>query len=388
MKSPIFRFAALVLATPAFFACLAEDLVVCGIPTTTLTHDGGNFTESEFRSVTFTLKADRQANIFFTLDGTPPKAETANCKNGPTFCGESPISNIPFVYDGMTLQYFAIDTCGNQERVKTDILRIDRAPTTVADPPPGLYNKPITVALTASDESAEVSAPTIYWTTDGSSPDPANPNVGKSVGAAQIPLQNSVTLKWFAIDNNNNQETEKTGQYTIDALPPLSEASPKSGFFDGAIDVVVKIVNDTGTLYLTTTGGIPLQNDPNGHTQTAALQTTLTLAESTILRFTSVDKAGNVEHAAGAYNQEIYVIDGLPAVIATPPGGTYSESELTITVTGAPASDTNLFFSIAGGAEAPYMGPFTIQGSEGADVVVTLRAQRTGQVQSVTKTET
>lgn len=78
----------------------------------------------------------------------------------------------------------------------------------------------------------------------------------------------------------------------------------------------------------------------------------------------------------------------MPAVIATPPGGTYSESELTITVTGAPASDTNLFFSIAGGAEAPYMGPFTIQGSEGADVVVTLRAQRTGQVQSVTKTET
>lgn len=364
-----FRFPTLLAAAVLAAGCdTADDAALGPVPVTRAIPAGGTFPISLDQRIC--LRSDRPAMIYFTLTGTVPDPQTANPRFGPTFVAPSPVCNIPIAFDGMPLQFFAIDTAGNQESVKLEQYRIDGPPICRATPEPGLYNRSLDVIIAADGGETAM----VLYTTDGSEPEEANPNAQRGPAPlGPIPLAASTQLRWRCIDEAGNAEAVRSGQYQIDTEPPTSGISPPGGEFltsAGEVPVEAKISitnNDTGLVYWTTNGGVPQPNDPQGHTSLAPLEARLTIAESTIVRFTSVDKAGNAEvHSdpAKPFNDAAFIIDNMPVVIASPPGGRYSEDSLEISLTGAPSAAV-VTYSINGAPYQTWAGtPFTISGRE------------------------
>lgn len=371
------RLTSLVVAAALATGCQSADDAELGpVPVTRAEPAGGTYPVRDDQRIC--LRTDRPAMIYFTLTGIVPDPQTANPRFGPTFVARSPVCNIPIAFDGMPLQFFAIDAAGNQEGVKLEQYRLDGPPTCRATPEPGLYNRSVDVIIAADGgEAAQV-----FYTTDGSDPEEANPNAQRGPAPlGPIPLASSTQLKWRCVDEAGNVEATRSGQYQIDTEPPTSGISPPGGDFLSAddevpVEAVISITNnDTGLVYWTTNGAAPKPNDPQGHTSLAALQARLSIDESTIVRFTSVDKAGNAEvHAdpAKPFNEAAFIVDNVPVAIATPPGGSYGEDELEITLAAAPEAAV-VEYSINGAPWQVWSGtPFTIDGRE---VELRLRVQ-------------
>ncbi len=89
-------------------------------------------------------------------------------------------------------------------------------PTTTASPPGGEYLIPQLVSLTA-DETA-----TIYYALDGSTP-----TTSSTEYTEPILISEDTTLKFFGVDESENQEEVKTEEYTI--LNPGSNVIPFEG---------------------------------------------------------------------------------------------------------------------------------------------------------------
>ncbi len=86
------------------------------------------------------------------------------------------------------------------------------APTVIADPAEGKYNKNKSVTLTATD----VESTTIYYTTDGSDPQVSST---RNVYTNPIFINTTTTLRFIAVDQANNWSPEYTQSYTIIPLP-------------------------------------------------------------------------------------------------------------------------------------------------------------------------
>lgn len=346
-------------------ACAGDDDDLSGAtPRTTASPRGGTFPISADQRIC--LRSDRPAHIYFTLTGSVPNPETADPRLGPTFVARSPVCNIPVAYDGMPLMFFAIDDAGNQEAVKVERYGLDGPPTCTANPPPGLYNRVLDVTISADEATA-----TVLYTVDGSQPDAANPNALRGpTPFGPIRIDTSTQLRWRCEDPAGNIETIRSGQYTIDMIPPISAAEPPGGFYTTAagqipLTVTLRIIsNDTGVIYYTRNGAKPVANDPWGHTDVAPLQAQLSIDRSSILRFTSVDQAGNTEdHGEAEFNEAIYIVDNRPLGWATPPGGRYSEDSILVELGAAP-TETVLTYSINGSPFQAYTGPITLSGRE------------------------
>lgn len=372
-----FRFPTLLAAAVLAVGCDATDEAPLGpVPVTRAIPAGGTFPVRLDQRIC--LRSDRPATIYFTLTGTVPDIQTANPRFGPTFVAPSPVCNIPIAFDGMPLQFFAVDDAGNQEAVRLEQYRLDGPPVCRAVPEPGLYNRPQDIIIAA--DGGETA--TVFYTTDGSEPEEANPNASRGPAPlGPIPVASSTQIRWRCIDEAGNIEAVRSGQYQIDTEPPVSGISPPGGDFltaAGEVPVSAKISiinNDTGLIYWTTNGGAPSPNDPQGHTSLAPLEARLSIAESTIVRFTSVDKAGNAEAHANVskpFNEAAFIIDNAPVAIATPPGGRYSQDSLQVVLTVAPTNSV-LQYSINGAPWQTWSGTaFTLSGSE---VELRLRAQ-------------
>jgi len=101
----------------------------------------------------------------------------------------------------------AIDTCENasgfsaaSEGVVIDIT----SPTVYADPSAGTYPQSLDVSLVPSETAA------IYYTTDGS-----DPTESSTVYSSPIHLAGNTTLRFFAVDNAENQSAIMTAGYSI-----------------------------------------------------------------------------------------------------------------------------------------------------------------------------
>ena len=81
-------------------------------------------------------------------------------------------------------------------------------PTTTASPSGGTYSSSQLVTLTANEVA------TIYYTTDGSPPTTSSP-----VYSGPILISSDITLQFFAVDTDGNEESVKTEVYTIVDLP-------------------------------------------------------------------------------------------------------------------------------------------------------------------------
>ncbi|MDO8446731.1 MAG: Ig-like domain-containing protein, partial [Deltaproteobacteria bacterium] len=165
-------------------------------PVTTATPPGGNYSSSQ----SVTLTASETATIYYTTDGTSPT--TASSKY-----------SVPiYIATNTTLKFFAVDSAGNIESIKTEIYNLDvTPPVTTSSPAGGLYNAPQTVTLTASE------AGTTYYSIDGSTP--------SEIYTAPVSITTTTTLKFYSIDQNSNKESVKTEVYTIDSIAPTGSVT-------------------------------------------------------------------------------------------------------------------------------------------------------------------
>ncbi len=89
------------------------------------------------------------------------------------------------------------------------------APIVTINPAEGHYVDPITVTITATDN--DDTTPTIYYTTDGSTPTTSSPLTGTS--SVSFTLSESKTVKAIAVDDGNHTSSEISKTYTIGAIP-------------------------------------------------------------------------------------------------------------------------------------------------------------------------
>ena len=148
---------------------------------------------------TITLTSNNLATtVYYTEDGTTPDLDS-NTYTAPILVNT----------EGTTqLKFFAIDASNIYSNIITEAYTIDSvAPITTATPAGGAYFKEQQVVLAVDDLQA-----TIYYTTDGSVPD-TNSQIYSS--PITIPINQITRLRFFAIDEAGNIETEKEEQYEI-----------------------------------------------------------------------------------------------------------------------------------------------------------------------------
>ena len=267
-----------------------------------------------------------------------------------------------------TVKFFAVDSAGNVEAVKTEVYTIvDLTPPTVtATPPGGSYNTAQSVALTA-DEAA-----TIYYTTDGSTPTTAS-----AVYGSPISISADTTLKYFGVDGVGNVESVQTQTYVIDTVKPVTTASPLAGTFGGPITVTLT-ASEPAVIRYTTDNTTPNISSP-------VYSAPLNISISTRLQYFATDAAGNVE----AVKSQIYYIDTVPPVTtATPSGGTYVGPQV---VTLSANEAATIYYTTDGSvpttASAVYSGGITVLSGTTQTTLKYFAVDTVGNVEAV-KTET
>jgi peptidoglycan/xylan/chitin deacetylase (PgdA/CDA1 family) len=159
--------------------------------------------------------------IVYTTDGSTPTAS-----NGTVYSGPFTVSQTA------TVQYRAYDNVGNAESVNTQSIQVDqaapsssiqcnRAPCASAG-----YSNPVSVTLSAADNSGGSGVQEIVYTTDGSDPTQTN----GTVYSAAFPVATTTTVKYRAYDRAGNAEGVNSQLVTIgSATPSVTLTTPQNG---------------------------------------------------------------------------------------------------------------------------------------------------------------
>ncbi|GEM_PF-3107567 len=280
-------------------------------PVTTASPAGGvyNTTQSVILSCTDATGSGCD-KIYYTKDGkTPTTAST--------------VYSSPIIIASTTkLKFFGKDKAGNSEAVKTEVYTIDTtAPVTTASPAGGAYRSQQKVTLSCTDGTG-VGCDKIYYTTDGTTP-----TTGSAVYDSPIDIIVSKTLKYFAKDKAGKSEAVKAQTYQIDAVRPVTTASPTGGSFKSMRSVTLTCTDgSSGTgcdkIYYTMDGTTPT-------TSSKVYSTPLIITDSTVLKFIATDKVGNT----GVPKTETYTYDIIaPVTTATPAGSTSYNAPQTVSL--------------------------------------------------------
>jgi len=172
-------------------------------PVTSASPVGGNYNFAQ--SVTLTCDdgaGSGCAATYYTVDGTDPDT------------GSTAYSAAIAIAADTTLKFFSVDNQANAEAIKTETYVItlivdEDAPQTTASPLGGSYFDAQNVTLTCDDGAGSGCAAT-YYTIDGSDPTSAS-----TAYIAAIDIAADTTLKFFSVDNYDNEEAIKTEVYVI-----------------------------------------------------------------------------------------------------------------------------------------------------------------------------
>jgi len=170
-----------------------------------------------------------------------------------------------------------------------DALPLERiAPLTTALPPGGEYNKATNQPVVLNcDDGAGSGCATTFYTLDGSTPTTAS-----KVFKGSIELKDDAVLKFFSVDRLGNTESVQSEVYTLDILPPETTASPPSRIFSSQRIRVTLQCSDAKSgcadIFFS-------RNEKDPESAFTRYTGPIRIGDNTVLRFFSIDVAGNKE---------------------------------------------------------------------------------------------
>lgn len=230
-------------------------------PVTTASLKDGTYTS--IQTVKLAIN-DALATIFYTTDGSNPTILS------PKYTTPLSISKTT------TLKYFAQDSVGNTETVKTNTYTIISVATT-ARPAGGVFASDQTVVLENNVDKA-----VIYYTTDGSVPTTTSKTTLKY--ATPVLLTATTVLQYFAVDVAGIKEPVKTQLYTIDKVIPATTAT--CDIIGNTVDLKAADASDPAP---------QIKYNLNGGVWTDYAGPFSMPAQNSIISFFAVDLANNAE---------------------------------------------------------------------------------------------
>ncbi len=169
------------------------------------------------------------ATTYYTTDGTTPTTSS------------TPYSTAINITTDTTIQFFSLDNAGNHEAVQSAAYTMDSvAPVTTAVPASGLLgldNNSIT--LTCNDAGGGCAA--TYYTLDGTVP-----TTSSTVYIEPIVMVDDTTLMFFSVDTAGNIESSiKSETYSVDVSVPRTSALPATRVFDSSSLSITLSCDDT-----------------------------------------------------------------------------------------------------------------------------------------------
>ncbi len=238
--------------------------------------------------------------------------------SGTVTAGSWKTINVTAFVTGNSTYTFALTTSGStalslasrEAANKPQLVVQTSGPTTDSTPPVtsiacnggscgSSFTGPVSVTLSATDNSGGSGVAGSYYTTDGS-----DPALNGITYTAPFTLNASATVKFYSTDKTGNKETPKSETITITTAPPADTTPPvtliacNSGSCGVAFAAPVTVslaATDAGSgvegTYYTTDGTDPVSS-PSRVDYTGS---SFTLAVSATVKFYSTDNAGNVE---------------------------------------------------------------------------------------------
>jgi peptidoglycan/xylan/chitin deacetylase (PgdA/CDA1 family) len=218
---------------------------------------------------------------YYTTNGTTPTTTSA--------VYTAPIT----VASTSTLKYFSVDTAGNAEAVKSQLIQIDsRPPTTTIScnnaACAASYLNSVTVSFTATDGTGGSGVASTHYTTDGTDPTLSSPAY-----TAPFALTSPATVKFRSWDTAGNVEVSNTRAISVgpdkppvaaltvtppSGLAPLSVTANASGSTDTDPTPIASYTYDfgDGTAAVTTTAN----TRTHSYTKTGTFTVTVTVRDT------------------------------------------------------------------------------------------------------------
>ena len=274
-------------------------------PVVTASVAAGTYSSAQSVKLTVTDDTDAAPKLYYTTDGTTPTSSSTAYTAGAAIA----------ISKSATLQVLAVDATGNS-KVYSYAYVIKSADTTApvvtASVAAGTYAAAQSVTLTVSDDTD--SAPTLYYTTDGTTP-----TTSSTKYTTAIAISASATLKVLAVDASANSKVYSYA-YVINADTWYFRGTPNSW--------ATTLMNQEGTLYCTTqTFGAASTNprfkvDHYGDWKENYPTADYTVTADTTYKicFNPTSKAITATKQAGADTTG-------PVISATPSAGSYSTTQ-------------------------------------------------------------
>ncbi len=246
----------------------------------------------------------------FTFDTTPPSTIVSpgsgtysGSRNVSMYCNDSGLGcattyycfgfgctpttpyTVPLTIAASTdLRYYSIDRGGNNEAIKGAAYTITpdtTPPITTPGHTSGIYG-PLYTYLSCDDGNGSGCAGTLYCLGSGCTPNTPYGNY--------IYISSSTDLRFSSQDRAGNSEGVKTVSYVIDQTPPVTTADPPAGTYEFAptITLVCSDPGGTGCNFIYYCLG-------SNCTPTTYYNKPITIADTTEIRFYSIDLAYNQE---------------------------------------------------------------------------------------------
>jgi Alpha-amylase C-terminal beta-sheet domain/Starch-binding module 26/Secretion system C-terminal sorting domain/Chitobiase/beta-hexosaminidase C-terminal domain len=295
-------------------------------------------------TVTGTDDSGVAPTLYYTTDGSTPTTSSASAVGTKSFNFAT----------STTLKVFAKDNLGLESSVQTHQYTINtpvnQAPFVSVNPPgPYTATAAFNVNITATDDSGV--APTLYYTTDGSTPTASS---ASATGSKQLNIAANTTLKVFATDNMSLSSAVQTHVYTVNIpvnqAPVITNISPDgSQPATAAFNAVVTATDDSGVAPMvkcTKDGSTPTAASPGGTSPY-----TVNISQTSTLKCIAIDAPG-LSSAVVSVNYTVNSSGGNQApVVTVTPAGPYTAAnafEVAVVATDDSGVAPSVYYTVDG----------------------------------------